>query len=353
MFDFLRRWLPNSENRQLSGGDSGINSYLGGLDSYLGALNPAAISQTAAVEFGLGMISRAFMLSEIMPAHPALTPLTLSMIARQTVGLGNSVFLLEVSRARGLRLIPVGGYEVSGGALPESWVYEVEQGLPSGDIARRVVPYVGVVHVRYTPRPSAPWAGVSPLSGAGLTAETLAYVERSLGWDAGGATGRLLPMPDGATPEQMNQIARALSSGKGMLSPIESTAGGFGAGPQSAPKADWGQKRFGPEIPATSISLRDSSALWILDAMGIPAALHTSAGAAQREAYRHFFTATVEPLGALIIHEISQKFETEYKIRFPERVRSDISALSRARKSFIDSGMDPAEADKIIGIVPR
>ena len=207
MLDWLQRLNPFSENRQLTGGDSAINSYLGGLDSYLGAPNPAAISQTAAVEFGLGMISRAFMLAEIMPAHPALTPLTLGMIARQTVGLGNSVFLLEASRARGLRLIPVGGYEISGGALPESWVYEVEQGLPGGDTSRRVVKYDGVVHVRYNPRPSAPWAGVSPLSGAGLTSETLSKTERSLAWDAGIPTGALMPQPDGISPKAVQQVA--------------------------------------------------------------------------------------------------------------------------------------------------
>ena len=87
--------------------------------------------------------------------------------------------------------------------------------------------------------------------------------------------------------------------------------------------------------------------------MGVPASLHTSAGGAQREAWRHFMTGTIAPLGALIMHEINEKFETNLTIRFPERVRSDISALSRARKSFIDSGMSPEEADKIIGIMPR
>ena len=53
-----------------------------------------------------------------------------------------------------------------------------------------------------------------------------------------------------------------------------------------------------------------------------------------RESYRNFFTGTVEPLGSLIAAELSEKLGQEIEFFFPEIVKSDISARSRAYASF-------------------
>ena len=87
-----------------------------------------------------------------------------------------------------------------------------------------------------------------------------------------------------------------------------------------------------------------------MDALGIPAALHTSAGAAQREAYRHFFTATIEPLGALIEAELSEKLERSISLYFPAVFESDLSARSRAFSSMIKDGLDVDYAAGIVGL---
>ena len=332
---------------------SGIDTLLTNLDTYYATGEQANVNRTAAVEFALGMVARAFMLAEPVFPAPGLDPLTLSMLARQAVT-GNAVFQVGVNRATGnLRLLPVADYEISGGVAPETWRYDIEQARPGNDDPARLnVPAQGIVHVRYMPRPNAPWLGVSPLVAAGLTAEQLAKIERSLSWESGIPAGNLLPIPDGVSDAAKNGIRNALANGKGAITPVETTAAGFGQGTLAAPRSDYDQKRFGPLIPATSLDLRDRSALAILGAMGIPPTLFTSEGSALRESYRNFFTGTIEPLGALIASELSEKLGQNVEFFFPEIVKSDISAKSRAYASLVQGQMSDAEARRIVGL-PR
>ena len=314
---------------------------------------PADVNRTAAVEFSLGMIARAFMAAEPVPAIPGLNALTLAMIARQTISLGNAVFQVG---ANGNGLLPVVSYSIRGNASPESWRYSVKLPFPNGDepidpenLPVTELPTGRVVHVRYMPRPSAPWQGVSPLVAAGISAETLAKIERSLSYDAQPIGGLILPQPDGISTRAVQQVRAALTTGQGALTPIETTSKGFGQTEAAAPKSDWEQKRFGALIPATSIDLREKITLAVLEIMGIPASLHTSAGAAQRESYRHFFTATVEPLGRLIQEELSAKMGRDIELVFPQSSKSDISARSRAFSSLVAAGMMPADCSAYRG----
>ena len=352
-FEWLTRlWsrtgLGPSEGRMAVGtGDSYINSLLGALDTYY-ATGQANVHQTAAVEFALGMVGRAFMLAETTPAVPALTALTLSMLGRQTISRGNAVFEIAIDPTTGdQRLLPVAEYEVGGDVEPSTWRYRIERARPTGEPVPRNVPAAGIVHVRYEPPASAPWAGVSPLVGAGVTATQLARIEQSLAYDAQIPTGALMPLPDGASTKQVESLKNAVSSGKGALSHIETTAGGFGQGAIAAPRADWDQKRFGPMVPATSIDLREKATLAVLGAMGIPPSLYTSEGSALRESYRHFFTNTVEPLGKLIAEELSEKLELDISIEFPALVKSDISARSRAYATLVKAGMPEEDAREL------
>ena len=148
------------------------------------------------------------------------------------------------------------------------------------DPVRLNIPAEGIVHVRYMPRSREPWVGVSPLVAAVTTAQQLAKMEKSLDYEAGIPPGNLLPIPDGISPEAKLGIRNTLANGKGAITAVETTSGGFGQGPLAAPRNDYDQKRFGPLIPATSLDLRDRSALAILGAMGIPPTLFTSEGSA-------------------------------------------------------------------------
>ena len=297
------------------------------------------------------MVARAFMTAEVSPRIPALTPMVLAMLAREAVGTGNAVRRIDIApRTSVVRLLPVATYEVAGNVDPSSWVYIIEENRPTGDEVRGAVLYDGMVHVRYMPRPGAPWHGVSPLTSAGLTAGQLGKIERSLTWDAGLTTGGIIPMPDGASAGQTTKVSSILRDGKGGLTALETTVGGFGQGKDAAPRSEYDQKRFGPMVPATSIDLRDKTALWVLAAVGIPPSLFTSQGAALRESYRHFHTNTVEPLGNLIAAELSEKLNRPITFYFPEVVKSDIAARSRALASMLQAGVAPDYAARVIGL---
>ena len=190
-------------------------------------------------------------------------------------------------------------------SIPLTWRYQIEQERPTGEPRRRSVEAAGIVHVRYMPRPSAPWEGVSPLVSAGATADQLAKIERSLDYDASPRGGLIMPLPDGIERKRSHSTQGSSNNrALGAVNLVETTNQGFGQGITAAPKEDWVQKRFGAMIPPASIDLREASALWILDALGVPATLHTSQGSAQREAYRHFFTSTIVPLGVLMAAEL-------------------------------------------------
>ena len=294
------------------------------------------------------------MMAVPMPANPRLTPLTLSMIARQAIGLGNSVFQLDADA-----LIPVISYTIAGNASPESWRYGVKLPFPNGDNPKdpddlpvRQLPANRVIHVRYMPGPSAPWHGVSPLIAAGLTASELAKIEQSLEYDASLPSGGILPMPDGVAPATITKagIGSTLGLARASLALHGDDCARYGPRRQRRRLAVTGiQKRFGAMIPATSINLRDSVTMDILGAMGIPPALRTSQGGALRESYRKFFTATIEPLGALIAAELSAKMGP-VELTFPQSGKSDISARSRAFSTFVKAGMEPEDAARISGL---
>ena len=186
------------------------------------------------------------------------------------------------------------------------------------------------------PYRSAPWQGVSPLQSAGFTAETLARIEKSLQDDAKVPTGSIMPQPDG-----VSHGGDSPGQGGGNCGQGRADSGGINGradsalGPNSAPKNDWQQARFGADAPATSIQLWEAAMLAVMAALGVPPSLYTSQGGALRESYRHLFSGTLIPLAKLIAAELSEKLEEEVTIRFPAvHLVSDISGQSRGFKSF-------------------
>ena len=330
----------------------GLNSQTGQTlrefgDALSGTSTGGNVYETAAVEFAVGIIGRAAMAAEVRGGGATLDPHTMAQLFRETVLLGESVQLIDLNRRTNvLRLLPVATRPIiTGGPAPESWRYEVRLPRPNGEdplgidqLPVRNVGAEGVIHVRYMPYRAAPWQGVSPLQSAGFTAETLARIERSLQDDAKMPTGGIMPQPDGISADGIDQILLAMNQGKGSLTLVETTANAFGLGKDAAPRRDWEQQRFGPMVPATSIQLWEGAMLAVLAALGVPPSLYTSQGAALRESYRHLFGSTIEPLAALIQAELSEKLEETVTIRFPERVRSDVSALSRGSRAWWNRG---------------
>ena len=358
MGNWINRWFwPETvvDARHLAGGDSYANSALAAFENYASDPNIANAFQTAAVEFSLGMWSRAFMLAEADPLNQAITPLVQSQIARELLMRGNSVWEMRMNRFTGdFELLPVAKYEVAGNVSPSSWRYSIELNRPTGDPVKRNLPYAGILHIRYGATSEAPWKGISPLVRAGLTATQLAYIENSLTHDAKPRGGYILPVPEGLSVSTSDFIKANLAKAFGGVLPFETTTQGFGLGEHAAPRQDWVQTRIGATPPEANITLKESAALGIMSACGIPPSLYTSEGAAQRESYRHFLTNAVRAVGRIIAKEIAEKFEIpHFRFHFPEEFVSDISARSRGLASMIQSGVNVEDAYNIVGLNAR
>ena len=352
----LRNWAAQ---RMAVGFDSGSQSHLRDTGERLaGTSTGADVYETAAVQFAVGIIGRAAMAAEVKVQGATLDPLTMARLFRQTVLLGESVQLIDLNRRTGMiQLLPVASDPIiTGGTAPDSWRYEIRLPRPNGEdpleidqLPVRHIAAEGLVHVRYMPYRSAPWQGVSPLQSAGFTAETLARIERSLQDDAKVPTGGIMPQPDGISDQGIAGIKAAVSAGKGALTLIETTAGNYGLGPGGAPQRDWEQKRFGPDTPASSIQLWEAAMLAVMAALGVPPSMYTSQGGALRESYRHLFGGTLVPLANLVQAELSEKLEEEITISFPERLVSDVSALSRAFSSLVKAGYPLKQVHQMLG----
>ena len=115
---------PEPEKRSSAYSDAIIQAII----SSAGGASIVSASATAAFESGAGLIARMFAGASVV-SSPAvvkvLSPSVLASALRNLLVRGESVHLIEVDRA-GLRLVPVGSWDISGGALPESWMYRVD-----------------------------------------------------------------------------------------------------------------------------------------------------------------------------------------------------------------------------------
>ena len=350
--NFSRR---ESETITLEPGDGARDNvtqlFLDALADELGGDEIAAINRVAIVEFAVGLFSRAFMVAEVDPPIPGLNPETLSMAAREVMLRGNAVHEIEVLRPRGeIALVPASMYEVRGGVLPADWRYDLTLDAPSGQLERMNVPAAGVVHLRAGQRYSSRWHGVSPLVSAGMTAAQLATIERSLHHESRTRVAHILPTPDGSDKEQFEQLIKDIRKANGRTVLSETMAAGGGQGALAAPKRDYETIRLGPQIPQTSIDLRDRSGLLILGALGIPPQLYMGDGGALREAYRQFLTSEVVPMGKLFAHELEGKLERPIRFNFRELAAADIAARARAYGTLTGAAMDPARAELLSGL---
>ena len=335
------------------GTSNGINvsqALLDALSDDLGGDQRAAANRVAAVEFAMGLFSRAFMVADSTPRMPALNPQALSMAAREVMFRGNAVHMIELSATGQVALLPASLYEVEGGVRQRDWRYEMEFAAPSGAVEVENVPAEGVVHLRVGESYLAPWQGVSPLVAAGLTAQQLAIIEQKLQHEARGRVAHVLTVPDGTKESQFAGVIDDIKKADGRLVVAETMARGVGQGQAAAPKRDYETVRIGPMIPETSIDLREKGALAMLGALGIPPALYAGEGAALREAYRQFLTSEVEPMASLFAHELTQKLGTEIRFSFRRLFAADIATRARSYNSLVQGGIEKEEAKRLAGL---
>ena len=291
-------------------------------------------------------LSRAFMLAVPAPGIRALSPEFFSLAASELVWRGNAMFRIVVRQGE-IVLLPASVGEVSSGTEdPATWRYGLEFRRPGEfEPVERNVAAEGVVHFRVGASAYAPWLGVSGLARAGMTADQMAYVEDSIKLEVRAPVAHGIPMPHGSSEGNATRIADALGAGDGRTTLLE-TQGAFTLDTAANFREEYKQTDFGPRVPASSLALRDSTGLWLLAAQGVPPSLKDGAGGALREAYRHFFTATVKAWAAMMAAELNEKLEQAITLRFPEIAQADIAARSRSFNSLRQGGatFDSAKA---------
>ena len=344
----LRFWKGEQVETRASYQDALVEAVLAAAQGDL----TSRAEQSAAVEFGVGLLERCFAMAEIEPeslSRNAITPLMLSRSVRQLLLTGDSVSAIDTAGGE-LLLIPAANFDIQGGVRESSWRYRVELSGPSRLTSRRL-PSTSVVHVRIGSSVQQPWKGVSPLINAGLSASMLGRLERRMSEEVNARVGHLLTVPDGITEPQETALRRDLASLKGGIALVETTSAGHGQGVRAAPQIDWQLKRFGAQVPESNIALRSDVSHDVLAALGIPPSLYRGTdGVSMREAYRLLLVSTLQPLAQLISDELSRKLETTVKIGFRRLQAADIQSRARAFGSMIAAGVDEQTAMAVSGL---
>ena len=313
-----------------------------------GSSVPPSVEALGAVEAAAGLWSRAFASATVEPKTPAtlaLTPSVLAAIGRGLAVRGEVLFEVEVNGA--VELTQVASWKVSGGVRPASWRYAIEHPVPQGGVVKRSLPADALLHLRYATRPSAPWAGVSPLGMASETQALATWIERRLAEETSTATAYVLPMPEAAN---VDALKADIQGGRGRLHLVDTMNTGYGEGQAAAPRRDWVSNRLGASPPESLGKLRSDLKSDIFGVFGIPSSVHGTGGSA-RESYRQFLSSTILPIARIIIEELAVKLNTPtLALDFTELRAADISGRARAYGVLINAGMPPAEAAEATGL---
>ena len=283
---------------------------------------------TAAVATAVQAISAPFGTAILRGAPLTITGPFLIDLVRRLMLSGNAVYEIDIDLLGAISLRPASSFKVGGSH--GRWVYELELPNPAGEPVRRRIGADGVVAVAINALPSSLWLGRAPWQCASISAEALGMIERSLGMDSSIPSGMLLPVPDALSTTAKNGIRNTLVNGKGAITPVETTAGGFGQGSQASPRNDYDQKRFGPVLLEPNLKMRDGTALSILRSYGLSPKVLDGDGNAMREARRALFLDVILPLGAMVSQELSEKLDANISLDFNRSQYRDYQRLSRS-----------------------
>ena len=302
-----------------------------------------AAIETAARWWGFGLAS-----ATVKPSHIALravTPAILDSIGRALCRSGESLHVIDVRGGR-VRLISCGSWTVHGSDDPASWRYRVT--LSGPDTSRTItLPAASVLHIRYAPHPSRPWAGRSPVLLAVDTARVAGLLENATAGELNFTQQQVL------TPRRnQGDYAPVDTLAPDMIQKIVSAFAEHVSSDAFVIPADVTAQRLGPEPPDSFALLRDRFENSILAMCGIPPALVASrgTGTAMRESFRQVLHALLKPLGALLSEELREKLHPEAALSFDALRAGDITGSARAFGSLVTGGLTPQSAAEVVGL---
>ena len=333
-------------------------------DAYLAAVTQknSALS-LGFVEGCIALYERAMQVCKIEHATLQISAQEQGSIARAIMTYGESVNAIAV-RLQGdsytIRLLPCSSWTVWGDDPdPMEWLYEVQIPAPNSITRHRYIPAKGICHFRVAPSHIQPWKGRSPLSRASLTAEVTRLIEEDLRLELKVPIGRILVLPEGSDriePKEGKPISDAIQEKiknlEGGIITVPTVRGGFGLGPTAAPGQDYQLQTVGPTFPESILRARESLAVSIMSAYGIPPEImmRSNEGNSQREGWRRFLYAGVKPLGAVIRDEIALKTEAECDINYTDLAAADLQGRARAFKQLVEAGMEVKQASIVTAI---
>ena len=302
-----------------------------------------AAIETAARWWGLGLASATFKPPSL--ALSGLTPSVLDAIGRALCRAGESLHVIDVRNGR-VTLTPCGSWAVLGSDDPATWTYRVTLSGPSAT-RTATLPAASVLHVKYSPHPSRPWAGRSPVQLAIDTAKAAGLLETATAGELNFTQQQLLTPRRGAgdyaltdtlTPDTMQKIVSAVAEHVG--------TGAF------VIPADVTPQRLGPEPPDSFALLRDRLEHAMYAMHGLPPALVAArgTGTAMRESFRQLLHGLLKPLGAILAEEARAKLDPAAVLSFDALRAGDLVGTARAFGSLVKGGLTPAAAGAAVGL---
>ena len=182
--------------------------------------------------------------------------------------------------------------------------------------------------------------------------ELAANTEAKLAEETGAPSALLLPYPTDGGDTSLDLLRTDIRNAKGKALLVEGTASGQDD-PTRGTRDDWKAQRLGPMIPEQLRELYGDTLASVLEACGIPAALGTADadGTSQRESYRRWIMASVEPVAELIAEEASEKLDSEVAFDFRGVWAHDLAGRASAYAQLVTAGMDADRAAALAGLM--
>ena len=305
-----------------------------------------SVLKTSALETASGMWARVLAGAVVTGDRGALTRRVRHMIGRSLIRSGELLFVIDVQDGQ-VRLLAASSFEVM-----EGWQYRAEVQQPPGKSASRTYPRSAVVHFMWNCDPLQPWAGISPLGSASYGAKLAANTEAKLAEETGAPSALLLPVPTDGGDASLDALRADIRNAKGGAVVLEGTAAGWDDETKGT-RNDWKAERLGPMIPEQLRALHGDACAAVLEACGIPAALGSADadGTSQRESYRRWIMASVEPVAELIAEEASEKLDSEVAFDFRGVWAHDLAGRASAYAKVVTAGMDADRAAALAGLM--
>ena len=347
------RWPWSKTEQRESGGDY-AEAVLRLIEA-TAAGTAANVTKTAAVEAACGSLSRAFQGATVKGpdwVQRCVSPIVLGQIGRDLMRAGQSMHVIRMDRGE-VQLVPCANWHWEGDHQRDNWTVRATAYGPSTSTTWNL-PASAVVFLTYGSMPGQPYVGIPPTSWASLTAKLSSEADRSIGDEAAGPLAQLIGVPadggDGSNTDSLKMLKADLTAARGKAALVETTSDGWADGKDAAPRKDWKAERLGPTPPAGLIEARRDAYMAILAACGSTPGDLSADGTAQREILRRWHMETVEPLAALLAHELSLKLGAEVMLEF-DRYPTDLAGRAQAFAKLVAGGMSMEKAAGVSGVL--